>query len=724
MSFANPLLLLGLLGAAVPIIIHLIHKRRPRELKFAALELLLRSVERVEKRWRLRRILLLLSRVMLLAALALAAAGPLLGDEASLGLADRGPERLALVIDASLSMQANYENRSAFERALLEARNRIDRMGPEDQAVIVAAKVRPELLVERPTANRRQLLDILDRLRPSFGPTELGAAASAGAQALGSLSEATTETEAAPFAARVVVLTDLAPSSLQTIAELAVPGTQRRASLELVDVLADIPAAQRINRAITEIEANAVPGNAPRTMEFRARVQSFEAEKSSAEGVEITLRRAEQELAGASVEVVPGTIVDKVIQFAFESAGPQPVELQLEPDVLLADNRRHVVAEVRPEVRILIVDGAPSGVPKEDEIYYLERALHLGAADQPPPRVITADDLSRNDLSAYDVVVLAGVVSFPATDGARLIDFVQGGGGLFITTSQDMDVTFYNAELGAILPRPLRLMRVVDPATGGLGASGIVTFANPALEHPVLEIFNGDAITGLLSTRSTAYVMLERGQRPLATLIEFDDGQPALVSADAGKGKVALLTTSIDRDLSDLCIRPAFLPLSRRLLLWLGGALAKPDVRRTIVGDTRELRIPNTARAARVVLPDATEIEVELPSPPTGTAVFSRTELPGHYRVEAAFVGDFEPLADETFAVNLDPRESDLRPLSLQDARAVLDGDGERPENSVLSRARALSGDLSPEALVGILLLIMLAAFILESALTAQNIGR
>jgi len=218
--------------------------------------------------------------------------------------------------------------------------------------------------------------------------------------------------------------------------------------------------------------------------------------------------------------------------------------------------------------------------------------------------------------------------------------------------------------------------------------------------------------------------MLERGQKPLATLIEFDDGQPALVSADAGKGKVALLTTSIDRDLSDLCIRPAFLPLSRRLLLWLGGALAKPDVRRTIVGDTRELRIPNTARAARVVLPDATEIEVELPSPPTGTAVFSRTELPGHYRVEAAFVGDFEPLADETFAVNLDPRESDLRPLSIEDARAVLDGDGERPENSVLSRARALSGNLSPEALVGILLLIMLAAFILESALTAQNIGR
>ena len=72
MSFAQPLLLFGLLAAAVPIIIHLIHKRRPREHKFAAIELLLRSVERVERRWRLRRFLLLAARVALIAALALA----------------------------------------------------------------------------------------------------------------------------------------------------------------------------------------------------------------------------------------------------------------------------------------------------------------------------------------------------------------------------------------------------------------------------------------------------------------------------------------------------------------------------------------------------------------------------------------------------------------------------------------------------------------------------
>ena len=114
MSFLQPWLLFGLLGAAVPILIHLIHKRKPRTHRFAAIELVMRSVERIESKWRLRRLLLLAARVLILAALALAAAGPLLGTNAKTSATTSGPERLAVVIDTSLSMRAIYGGRSAF----------------------------------------------------------------------------------------------------------------------------------------------------------------------------------------------------------------------------------------------------------------------------------------------------------------------------------------------------------------------------------------------------------------------------------------------------------------------------------------------------------------------------------------------------------------------------------------------------------------------------------
>ena len=108
MSFAAPIMLFALLGAAVPILIHLIHKKRPRKQRFAAIELVLNSVERLQKRWRLKRFLLLLARVMLLSALALAAWLP-----AAFGAGFSFDDREAIegngVVDGSLPWSAAFE---------------------------------------------------------------------------------------------------------------------------------------------------------------------------------------------------------------------------------------------------------------------------------------------------------------------------------------------------------------------------------------------------------------------------------------------------------------------------------------------------------------------------------------------------------------------------------------------------------------------------------------
>ncbi|MCK6547828.1 BatA domain-containing protein [Myxococcota bacterium] len=736
MSFANPLFLLGLFGAAVPIIIHLIHKRKPRKQAFAAMELLMRSIERVERRWRIKRFLLLAARVTLLAALALAAAGPMIGSEEALSVVSSGPKRIAIVIDASLSMRASYGKTSAWSKAITNARSIVDAMGPEDQAILVAARAKPVLLMPRPTASRTELIDVLDKLQPSYGRAELGEAVSTAAQALASLHGAEgADPEAAAQAlagveARVVVLSDLAGHAVQAAAELTLGSTGRRARLEVVDVLADVPKERRENRAIVGVEPANVPGRAPRTLELRARVQSFTDEKKDQSAAGITLNGPTGALEQASVELIPGTVVDKSLRHSFDEAGWVPVDVTLEHDVLVEDDVRFAIADVRRQVRTLIVDGAPSGVPKEDEVFYLERALAAGAADQPPPRVITPDDLPHTDLGIYDVVVLAGVNSFVRSDGQRLVEFVERGGGLLVTASTDLDTELYNAELGRILPRALRVMKVVDPSTGGLGADGLVTLRAPAFDHPVMEIFGPDTVGGLLSARTNAYLLLEpnSARRPAKTLVEYDDGQPALVEADAGQGKVALLTTSVDRDLTDLPIRPAFLPLMRRLVLHLGGALSKPDTRNTLVGDARAVRVPPRTTRLTVLAPDGRETTWTAAELTNAVEVqFEGTTLPGHYQVQAATTGALEPVPSESFAVNVDTRESDLRPISVEEAAAVLTGTAEAAADasaSAIVRARALRGLTSPDALAGLLLVVMALAFLVESALTAQKIGR
>lgn len=729
MSFLNPLMLFGLLGAAVPIIIHLIHKRKPRSQTFGAIELVMRSVERVQRRWRLRRFLLLAARMLLLAALALAAAGPLIGRQAELTTRASGPERLAIVIDASLSMRARYDGTTSFSRALTAARNLVDGMGPEDQAVIVWAGGRTELVVERPTADRALLLRKLDDLEASFAPSELGEAVTTAAQALGSSDEAGPDDsgELPEVSGRVVVLSDLARGAVQTQADVAIPGTSSRARLEVFDVLAE-RAGPRVNRGLIAIETRNVPGEAPRTVELRTRVQSFAKESGESQPVDITLRAGDRDLFAGSVEVVPGTIVDKPLRHAFDQPGHVPVQVVLEGDGLAEDDVRYAVAEVRRQVRTLIVDGAPSGLPKQDEVYYFERALLAGAADQPPPRVITADDLGRTDLSAFDVVVLAGVDAFTRDDASRLVEFVERGGGLLVTASETMDVELYNAALGSVLPRQLRGIKVVDAARGGVGSSGVVTLGEVNLEHPVIRIFEGDGLGGLLSTQTQAYLLLRPdAERHMTVLAKHSDGQPALVEGRAGQGRVAILTVSVDRDMTDLPIRPAFVPLARQLVLHLGDALAEPDLRETLVGQTREIRVPSNVQAVRVTGPDGSEQTWTASEIEGARLRFDATAVPGHYRVEAAFTGPLEPLRGEAFAVNVDPRESDLTPVSEEEARAVLLGGaapGAPEADSAAQRARILSAGVSPEQLAGILLLIMFFAFFVESALTASRPGR
>ena len=77
LHFFSPIYLLGLLGMALPILIHYLTLRREKHIKFSAVYLLLQSQKRSIKRSRPNRLLLLLTRCLAIACLSLALAHPI-----------------------------------------------------------------------------------------------------------------------------------------------------------------------------------------------------------------------------------------------------------------------------------------------------------------------------------------------------------------------------------------------------------------------------------------------------------------------------------------------------------------------------------------------------------------------------------------------------------------------------------------------------------------------
>ena len=143
--------------------------------------------------------------------------------------------------------------------------------------------------------------------------------------------------------------------------------------------------------------------------------------------------------------------------------------------------------------------------------------------------------------------------------------------------------------------------------------------------------------------------------------MRFSNDAPALVERVVGDGRAMFLATTIDRDWSDLAIRPGFLPLVRQMVLHLAGALDDGGPRILRVGDARRIRVPRGAEMVEVLPPAGERVRIPADASVEGAVTFKDTNAPGLYRVYARGAGG-EPRERrvERFTVLVDPAESDL----------------------------------------------------------------
>ena len=120
MIFATPILLIGLVAAGIPFLLHLISRVRAKEQKFPTLRFLKQSMEKTSRRRRVQNWLLLLLRSVLLAVLAMAVAEPI--SRATGGWLGGTGQVVVILLDNSYSMAARAGENSRFARAKQDAK--------------------------------------------------------------------------------------------------------------------------------------------------------------------------------------------------------------------------------------------------------------------------------------------------------------------------------------------------------------------------------------------------------------------------------------------------------------------------------------------------------------------------------------------------------------------------------------------------------------------------
>jgi hypothetical protein len=223
-----------------------------------------------------------------------------------------------------------------------------------------------------------------------------------------------------------------------------------------------------------------------------------------------------------------------------------------------------------------------------------------------------------------------------------------------------VDPEAYNSGLGELLPRPLRLVRTSAEREDPEAEAKAATLARVEVEHPLFVPFTGRAEEGLVGARFYRYMLLEADRAAGASqvLATYEDGAPAVAVARRGKGRVALFTSTVDRDWSDFAIRTSFLPLMQRFTAYLTGSLEEREELRVRVGETLALRPEGSQRVSSVRAPDGAELPVK--TQPDGSVLVGPVTVPGVYGVQGA---EGKPLPALAFAATLDPGESDLSRL-------------------------------------------------------------
>jgi hypothetical protein len=680
MGFLAPLMLVGAIAIAVPIAIHLIGRRRARVVDFAALDFLFATKRRTARRLRLRERLLLLVRAVVCGAIAIALAKPFTSCERKGPQVTRGPQAAVLVIDDSFASGYLIEGRPWLHDARDEAQKILRQLGPEAEIAIVRASEGADHPSEL-TRDHLRLRDQLLALEPTARPADTSRALAIGAQLLAASSHARKTVYLLSLMARTGFHGDDPPWGKDGPA--------------LVPV--DLRPAQLPNLAVTALRVDPDPGAGNRGLAFDAEVGNFGDAPAKAE---LSLAVADHVVARGTLEL--GAHEKRTKRFI--AVLPQGVRttdasVSITADVLPSDDKRWVRASLREEVRVLLVDGDPRTVRRDDEVFYAEAALRPGDREDSGTsvRVITADELAGIDpkarrgavpainLDDFDVVVLANVPALPSERVAILADWMHAGGGIFVASGDHVDPAAYDRTMKPLLPQTLS-----DPIDTTWGASPderasrALHLVKWEVDHPIFALFPPND-PGLADAKFYKISLLgpttDTADRKV--LARFTNGAAALVEASSGNGRMVLFTSTLDADWNDLPPHKGYLPLLQQAVRHLGRKHAPTGDSEHLVGGS-------------VVLPTADLKKLEVRGPEGITDVFEgdriagrsavrfgKTERPGAYRVigtdQTGATGDRGELA---FVVNLDPHGSDLTPAPASMLPASGSAAGATPSDS------------------------------------------
>lgn len=526
-SFLSPLFLLGVLAAAVPILLHLFHRKTDVVIDFPSVKLLTRAPVQHHRRRQLRELVLLALRVAALVLLAVSFARPYVAG----ATAPLSAPVTVVMLDSSMSLSAPGQ----FARAQQAAVQAVEQ-APASNAVALITFADAATVLVSPTSDRGAVRAAIGGATVGSGGTRYRTALAAASEVIGARD------------GRVVIVTDLQQVGWEANDDGGLP--------DGVDVQVVAVARPAANLAVTSA--------ARRDRVVVATVQNYGNDEATAA---VKLVVAGNTVATTTATMAPMAAADVELRGTFGDTGVVQVVLD-DASGYQADNTRPVALDPPPAVPIAALVADPTGATGG---IYIERALSV--ADEGREFAVTVADgrvLSKwtvAEMTRHAALVILGTRTLDRGGRELVKAYLAGGGQVLLTLGPDVDPGTLGDVIGAdvgVSPAPVRLP----------GATLVASDSR----HPIFRPF-------LIPSGALGDVQVDQHRRlknqdDRAVLARLSGGDAALTEQMVGKGRLLVFTSDLDNQWNRFPLHPSFVPFAIETARYLtrGRAQRLPDV--------------------------------------------------------------------------------------------------------------------------------------------------
>jgi hypothetical protein len=662
----------GLAAISIPIIIHLLNRRRYKILDWAAMQFLLEAMRKNRRRLKFEQWILLATRCALIGLLGLALARPFgCADSTVAQLAGRSAAMHVIVIDNSYSMAYEADRPDTpthLDHAKKLANQLIDRLSSGgDSVVLITASQPAEAVIAKPSYDLAGAVAAVDRIQQKFTGTDLAGALT--------LAEQIGKDEQNQPSRTLHLFSDATTSAWRNGNEPALEALGKSVGDLYTVCHYNLSLPNQFNAAVLDVEPSS---NLVRTRfanDFRALARAYGTTVESS----ILWKLGDETLpGGSSISLDAQTEPITQSNAQLRAGGSTVISAQIAADDRLKiDNFRSHAIEIASEMKILIVEGRRGMGPLDGSGAFLDLALAPPTLDSTPgsttssyikPERISDIELAGKVLGDYRAVMLTDVAQLAAPVADQLAAYVKQGGTVVWFMGEQVQRENYN---NVLVPREL----IPGPLTQRQTGQNFTFAFNPAgNNHPLLQAFSNIDKSGLDTAQVFTYWEIQpRADLNVEPVLAFNSTaatpELAITRHTLGEGTVVFFATTADAEWTSFPAKPAYVTLMHEIV---AGTVSGSE-RWMNLQTGQRIEIPTTRELGGVPILRDPETNKDIPLEqsfrPDGTGIY-RSEIlarPGVYRLSAG--STVWPVS-----VNLPSDEADIRPLGDEAIKTALGG--------------------------------------------------